>query len=70
MNRRPRKNNNHPKNYNNYNDPFGMGMGMGMDSDDFGFGIHEEFDDPFEGIMGDFGFPSIAQIHQRLFGNM
>ena len=70
MNRRPRKNNNHPKNYNNYNDPFGMGMGMGMDSDDFGFGIHEEFDDPFEGIMGDFGFPNIAQIHQRLFGNM
>jgi len=68
MSRRPRKNNNHPKNYNNYNDPFGMGMGM--DSDDFGFGIHEEFDDPFEGIMGDFGFPSIAQIQQRLFGNM
>ena len=68
MNRRPRKNNNHPKKYNNYNDPFEMGMGM--ESDDFGFGIHEEFDDPFEGIMGDFGFPSIAQMHQRLFGNI
>jgi hypothetical protein len=68
MKRRPRKNNNHPKNYNNYNDPFGMGMGM--DSDDFGFGIHEEFEDPFEGIMGEFGFPNIAQMHQRLFGNI
>jgi hypothetical protein len=68
MNRRPRKNNNYPKNFNNYNDPFGMGMGM--DSDDFGFGIHEEFEDPFEGIMGEFGFPNIAQMHQRLFGNI
>ena len=66
MKRRPRKNSNHPKNYNNYNDPFGMGM----DSDDFGFGIHEEFEDPFEGIMGEFGFPNIAQMHQRLFGNI
>jgi hypothetical protein len=66
MRRRPRKNNNYPKNFNNYNDPFGMGM----DSDDFGFGIHEEFEDPFEGIMGEFGFPNIAQMHQRLFGNI
>ena len=51
-------------NMNNYNDPFGM------DNDDFGFGIRDEFDDPFEGMMGGFGFPNINQIHQRLFGNI
>ena len=63
----------HRKNHNNYphqnmnhrqNDPFGM------DDDDFGFGIHEDFDDPFEGMMGGFGFPNINQLHQRLFGNI
>ena len=46
------------------NDPFGM------NDDDFGFGIHEDFDDPFEGMMGGFGFPNINQLHQRLFGNI
>ncbi len=38
--------------------------------DDFGFGIHDDFEDPFEGLMGGFGFPNIGQIHQRLFGNI
>ena len=52
-------NNNHQ-----FNDPFGM------DNDDFGFGIHDDFDDPFEGMMGGFGIPSIGQIHQRIFGNI
>ena len=54
------------KNMNNnhyYKDPFGMG-------DNFGFGIREDFDDPFEGMMGGFGFPNLGQIHQRLFGNI
>lgn len=50
-------------NMNQYNDPFRM-------EDDFGFGIHDDFDDPFEGMMGGFGFPNLNQIHQRLFGNI
>ena len=54
--------NNH-KNNNHYKDPFGMG-------DNFGFDIREDFDDPFEGMMGGFGFPNLGQIHQRLFGNI
>ena len=63
----------HRKNHNNnpyqnmnrrQNDPFGM------NDDDFGFGIHEDFDDPFEDMMGGFGFPNINQLHQRLFGNI
>ena len=51
-------------NIHHYNDPFGM------DNDDFGFGIREDFDDPFEGMMGGFGFPNFEQMHQRLFGNI
>ena len=54
--------NNH-KNNNHYKDPFGRG-------DNFGFDIREDFDDPFEGMMGGFGFPNLGQIHQRLFGNI
>ena len=53
------------KNQRQYRDPFGMD-----DEDDFGFGIHDDFEDPFEGMMGGFGFPNIGQIHQRLFGNI
>ena len=49
-----------------HNDPFGMND----DEDDFGFGIHDDFEDPFEGMMGGFGFPNLGQIHQRLFGNI
>ena len=65
MKQRPRHNNNqYPgMNQRRFNDPFGM-------DDDFGFGIHEDFDDPFEGLMNGFGFPNIGQIHQRLLGNM
>ena len=68
MNRR-QKRTNHPQrhnmnNMNQYNDPFKM------DNDDFGFGIHEDFDAPFEGLMGGLGFPNFTQLHQRLFGNM
>ena len=51
-------------NIHNYNDPFRM------DNDDFGFGIRDDFDDPFEGMMGGFDFPNLNQIHQRLFGNI
>ena len=51
------------QNNNHYKDPFGMG-------DNFGFDIREDFDDPFEGMMGGFGFPNLGQIHQRLFGNI
>ena len=58
--------NNQPKNMSNmrhFNDPFGM------DSDDF-FGIHDDdFESPFEGMMGGFGFPNIGQLQQHLFGN-
>ena len=36
---------------------------------DFNFGIQEDFDDPFDQIMGNFGFPNINQIQQRIFGN-
>ena len=50
-------------NIHNYNDPFRM-------DDDFGFGIRDDFDDPFEGMMGGFDFPNLNQIHQRLFGNI
>lgn len=66
MSRRQKYNNHYqPMNNNHqFNDPFGM------DNDDFGFGIHDDFDDPFEGMMGGFGFPSIGQIHQRIFGNI
>ena len=54
------KYNSHYQNMNqrHYNDPFGMN-----DEDD-------DFEDPFEGMMGGFGFPNIGQIHQRLFGNI
>ena len=48
----------------NHYDPFGIG------SDIFNFGIKEDFDDPFENMMGRFGFPNIGQIHQRIFGNL
>ena len=72
MHRRSKNNNpnkyqnmNNRHNYNNYNDPFQMD-----NDDDFGFGIHDDFDDPFEHMMGGFGFPSLGQIHQRLFGNL
>ena len=62
------KYNNHYNNMNqrHHNDPFGMDD----DEDDFGFGIHDDFEDPFEGMMGGFGFPNLGQIHQRLFGNI
>ena len=62
------KYNSHYQNMNqrHYNDPFGMND----EDDDFGFGIHDDFEDPFEGMMGGFGFPNIGQIHQRLFGNI
>ena len=66
MHRKQKKNTN-PYNQNmnhQYNDPFRM------DEDDFGFGIRDDFDDPFEGMMGGFGFPNLNQIHQRLFGNI
>ena len=65
MKQRQRHNNNqYPgMNQRRFNDPFGM-------DDDFGFGIHEDFDDPFEGLMNGFGFPNIGQIHQRLLGNI
>ena len=61
------KHNNHYQNPHprQFRDPFGMD-----DDDDFGFGIHDDFDDPFEGLMGGFGFPNINQLHQRLFGNI
>ena len=36
---------------------------------DFDFGIREDFDDPFTGFMGGFGFPNIGQIHKQIFGN-
>ena len=66
MSRRQRGFNNQPKNMSNmrhFNDPFGM------DSDDF-FGIHDDdFESPFEGMMGGFGFPNIGQLQQHLFGN-
>ena len=48
MHRKQKKNTN-PYNQNmnhQYNDPFRM------DEDDFGFGIRDDFDDPFEGMMG------------------
>ena len=65
MKQRQKYNNNHYQNQQRHNrDPFGM------DDDDFGFGIHDDFEDPFEGLMGGFGFPNIGQIHQRLFGNI
>ena len=69
MNRRQKHNNHHPQHQNmnhmnQFNDPFGI------EDEDFGFGIHDDFDDPFEGMMGGFGFPSFGQLHQRLFGNM
>ena len=53
-------------NMNQFNNPFRMA------EDDFGFGIRDDFDDPFEGMMGGFGFgfPNLNQIHQRLFGNI
>ena len=62
------KYNSHYQNMNqrHYNDPFRMND----EDDDFGFGIHDDFEDPFEGMMGGFGFPNIGQIHQRLFGNI
>ena len=67
MSRRQRDFNNQPKNMSNirhFNDPFGM------DSDDF-FGIHDDdFESPFEGMMGGFGFPNIGQLQQHLFGNI
>ena len=66
MSRRQRGFNNQPKNMSNmrhFNDPFVM------DSDDF-FGIHDDdFESPFEGMMGGFGFPNIGQLQQHLFGN-
>ena len=66
MSRRQRGFNNQPKNMSNmrhFNDPFGM------DSNDF-FGIHDDdFESPFEGMMGGFGFPNIGQLQQHLFGN-
>ena len=68
MNRKHNQHNNNPyqgMNRGHHNSPFDMG-----DDDDFGFGIHEDFDDPFEGMMGGFGFPNINQLHQRLFGNI
>ena len=67
MKQRQKYNNNHYQNMNqrHNHDPFGMD-----DDDDFGFGIHDDFEDPFEGLMGGFGFPNIGQIHQRLFGNI
>ena len=67
MKQRQKYNNNHYQNMNqrHNHDPFGMD-----DVDDFGFGIHDDFEDPFEGLMGGFGFPNIGQIHQRLFGNI
>ena len=51
---------------NHYNDPFGMD-----DDDEFGigFGIRDDFDDPFDQMMGNFRFPNIGEIHQRIFGN-
>ena len=66
MSRRQRQNSNQPKNMNNMHhyDPFGMGP------DNFGFGIKDDFDDPFENMMGGFGFPNLGQIHQRIFGNL
>ena len=64
MHRKQKQGKHHHQN-NQYNqDPFGM------DNDDFGFGIRDEFDDPFEGMMGGFGFPNFEQMHQRLFGNI
>lgn len=49
----------------------GFGNLFGFNDDDFGFGIEDEFDDPFEKMMGEgFDFPNIGQIHQHLFGNM
>jgi hypothetical protein len=64
MHRKQKQGKHHHQN-NQYNqDPFGM------DNDDFGFGIRDEFDDPFEGMMGGFDFPNLGQIHQRLFGNI
>ena len=67
MNPRQRHNNPHQyqnaDNMNHYGNPF-------MDDDDFGFGIHDDFDDPFDGMMGDFRIPDFGQIHQRLFGNI
>ena len=66
MKQRQKYNNNHYPNQQRHNrDPFGMDG-----DDDFGFGIHDDFEDPFEGLMGGFGFPNIGQIHQRLFGNI
>ena len=68
MSHRQRQSSYQPKNMNNNRhhnkDPFGMGF------DNFNFGIKDEIDDPFEGMMGGFGFPNIGQIHQRLFGNI
>ena len=64
--RRKQKKSNHYPHPNMNNDPFRM------EHDDFGFGfgIEDDFDDPFEGMMGGFGFSNLGQIHQRLFGNI
>ncbi len=61
--RRKQKKNNHYPHPNMNNDPFHDDFG-------FGFGIEDDFDDPFESMMGGFGFSNLGQIHQRLFGNI
>ncbi len=69
MNRRQRHNNQPRQNMNHMNNPYSNDP-FGMDSNDFGFGIHDDFNDPFDDMFGGFDFPSIGQIHQRIFGNM